>query len=103
MDYGKYFDALKRRNAALPDQSGVTKETYIRLIAKCLSEYGKVNDLRTATPDTVFSGLHAYSRIVTSMAAIVNYGLRRSERKMEKHFVRRKSRREILHPRLKND
>lgn len=74
MDYGKYFDALKRRNAALPDQSGVTKETYIRLIAKCLSEYGKVNDLRTATPDTVFSGLHAYSRIVTSMAAIVNYG-----------------------------
>lgn len=54
MNYNKYFDMLKKRHAAHFVPSGVTKETYIRLIAKCLSEYGKVNDLRTATPDSVF-------------------------------------------------
>lgn len=74
MNYKEYFDNLKKRHAAPLKPSGVTKETYIRLIAKCMSEYNKVNSLAVSTPETVFSGLHAYSRVVTSMAAILNYG-----------------------------
>ena len=74
MNYKEYFDNLKKRHAANTEQSGVTKETCIRLIAKCMAEYNKVNALSVSTPETVFSGLHAYSRVVTSMAAILNYG-----------------------------
>lgn len=75
MNYNEYFNKLRKRYASCSQEpSGVTRKTYIRLIAKCMSEYNKVNDLRASTPHSVFSGLHAYSRVVTSMAAILNYG-----------------------------
>lgn len=57
------------------EQTGVSKETYADTIAKCLAAYSSTNNLPELTDYmTLDSTMQSYSRVISSMAVLVNEG-----------------------------
>ena len=74
-------DAIKMKmNTYMSDLSGnviptgMTKADYAVIIAQCLAEYDRINPLNSVTVDCLQDKLQAYSRILSSMAVLVDYG-----------------------------
>ena len=72
------FAKLNRYLAGLSaepvEASGIDKGYYARVTAQCLAEYQRSNDLRSATVNSLESNLQSYSRVLCSMAVLVDYG-----------------------------
>ena len=54
-------------------QSGMTKNYYAEVTAQCLAEYDRINPLETATVKELSDTLQAYSRVLCSMAVLIDY------------------------------
>lgn len=54
--------------------TGMTKTDYAAVIAQCLAEYDRIHPLNSVTVDGLQDKLQAYSRILSSMAVLVDYG-----------------------------
>lgn len=56
------------------EPTGIDKGHYARVTALCLAEYDRINDIRNATVRSLASNLQSYSRVLSSMAVLVDYG-----------------------------
>lgn len=65
------------RSFGVVRSTGMTKAAYVDVIAQCMSEYNRINPLESATVAGLDYTLQAYSRIVCSMAVLVDYGAQR--------------------------
>ena len=54
--------------------TGMTKTDYAAVIAQCLAEYDRIHPLNSVTVDGLQDKLQAYSRILSSVAVLVDYG-----------------------------
>lgn len=54
--------------------TGMTKADYAAIVAQCLAEYDRINPLTEVTVAGLQDELQAYSRILSSMAVLVDYG-----------------------------
>lgn len=56
------------------EPTGIGKGHYAEVTALCLAEYDRINDIRNATVRSLASNLQSYSRVLSSMAVLVDYG-----------------------------